>query len=118
MAELQHDIHQTAVEKGWWPTAADGTSTRQFGEILALMHSELSEALEAWRDNVGNLVWIPQWDAYGVPDKPEGVAVELADCVIRIADWFESEGLDLQQVMEMKHEYNKTRSFRHGNKRA
>jgi len=49
--------------------------------------------------------------------KPEGEAVELADAVIRIMDYFESKGWDLEHVIELKHDYNKTRSYRHGGKK-
>ena len=42
--DLAADIHANAVAHGWWDEA------RSFGDIVALCHSELSEALEAYRD--------------------------------------------------------------------
>ena len=43
--ELARRSNETAHEKGWWE------SDRSFGEVVALIHSEASEALEEWRDN-------------------------------------------------------------------
>lgn len=48
--------------------------------------------------------------------KPQGVAVEMADVLIRVLDWFGSEDLDVEAIVRQKHEYNKTRSYRRGNK--
>lgn len=65
-------IRQTAVEHGW------EDEIRDQGMWLALAHSELSEALEVIRDNH------PLGEMWNREDgKPEGVLVELADCVIR-----------------------------------
>lgn len=46
--------------------------------------------------------------------KPEGVAVELADAVIRIADLCGYLGIDLDTVISEKMAYNETRPFKHG----
>lgn len=50
--------------------------------------------------------------------KPEGVAVELADCVIRILDYCGRAGIDIEEAIRIKHEYNKTRPYRHGGKKC
>jgi len=55
---------------------------------------------------------------FGPSGKPEGEAIELADAVIRIMDYCEFVGIDLEQAIQLKHEYNKTRPYRHGNKSA
>ena len=47
----------------------------------------------------------------------EGVPSELADVVIRIMDICEYYGIDLEKVILEKHEYNKKREFKHGNKK-
>lgn len=186
--QLKKEIHENAVAHGWWETE------RSFGEICALIHSELSEALEEYRSKNPNIYIIgehgitpitpEEWNG----EKPEGIAVELADAVIRILDymgkdgieyctdagdifaaipstiinadfgdfiarchsyisdayigsfikdkagkqfsisalsvcirrigaWCETEGLDLAEVIAIKHEYNKMRPYRHGGKR-
>ena len=108
--ELQERAHKTAIEHGWW------TGERNVGELIALMHSELSEALEEWRE-YGYVSARRAWEA-GAEPKPVGLGAELADCVIRIADFCKHYNLDLAALLEMKMEYNETRPYRHGGKRA
>ena len=49
-------------------------------------------------------------------DKPEGIAVEMIDCVIRIFDFLSQNGIDIDKVMDLKMKYNETRPYRHGGK--
>jgi hypothetical protein len=130
--ELAADIHRNAVDHGWWD------EPRSFGDIIALCHSELSEALEEYRSGKEMVYFThckcKENGGLCVPDevnecpnnpeqcgafefgKPEGVAVEMIDCIIRILDWCGKEGVDVDALLVMKHEYNKTRPYRHGGK--
>jgi NTP pyrophosphatase (non-canonical NTP hydrolase) len=93
--ELVREAHGTAIDKGWhiYPRTAL--------EIHALIHSEIAEATEAAR--VG---------------KPTLQLEELADAIIRIADYCGSRNWDLGQALAVKMAYNRTRPFRHGGKLA
>lgn len=83
------EVHENAVAHGWWD------EERSLAEIVALCHSELSEALEEYRAARPML-----WFAEG-SDKPEGIAVELADCIIRILDWFGKCGVNTDGALEV-----------------
>ena len=101
--DIAKSIHKNAVNHGWWD------EPRAFGEIIALCHSELSEALEAYRKNEP-MVWMNG-------DKPDGMAVEMVDCIIRILDYLAYENMDIEDLLMAKHGYNLTRPFKHGGKR-
>lgn len=95
-------IHKTAREKGWWDTA------RNDGEIIALIHSELSEALEALRHGNKSDNHIPQFS---------GVEAEYADVIIRIMDHAYARGYDVAGAIAAKMCYNQSREFKHGGKK-
>lgn len=95
--------YELCVEKGFYPD--DGTP-RNFGEAIALVHSELSEALEAHRKN--------QQDTH-LPHR-SGVEVELADALWRIFDIAGSLGLDLGGALREKRTINENRPYKHGKK--
>tara|TARA_B100000945_G_C20219122_1_gene519747 strand:+ start:101 stop:424 length:324 start_codon:yes stop_codon:yes gene_type:complete len=102
LIEKSHDI---AISKGWWD------QEREIPELIALIHSELSEALEEYRVSE-NL------DIRYENNKPEGFVVELADVLIRIFDLSGKYKIDLKKALETKLKYNETREYRHGNKKA
>lgn len=102
--ELVKDINQNANEKGWWD------KERSFGDFISLCHSELSEALEEHRNGRCNS------EIYYAGVKPEGIPIELADVIIRIFDFCGEHYIDIENAIKIKHDYNKTRGYRHGDK--
>ena len=101
------ESYDNAKDHGWHD------SERSIGDLICLMHSELSEALEEHRN--GHLPSEIYFND-NKPNKPEGIPVELADCIIRIFDFCGLYGIDLETVLKQKMEYNRTRPYRHGNK--
>lgn len=99
---LSTEIHNNSKNKGWWD------KPRNDGEIIALIHSELSEALEALREGEPPDDKLPQHNA---------VAVELADAVVRILDYSKAKGYNIGKILVDKHEYNMNRSYKHGGKK-
>lgn len=110
----QLQIHHLAKEKGWY----DGIDTINIHRLppdfiparLALIHSEISEALEDYRKN-----GIPE--AYNEKEMGGGsFEEELADAVIRIFDLAGLLKIQIGSYILKKHKYNKTRPYRHGGK--
>lgn len=98
---VQRAVYKMALEKGWWD------EPREDGTIIALIHSELSEALEGLRKDL-------------ISDKiPPFLAVEeeLADVIIRIMDAAERRGWRVCDAVLAKIRYNADREYRHGGKR-
>jgi NTP pyrophosphatase (non-canonical NTP hydrolase) len=88
---------ETSCKGGWHIDIVTGElKTRNFGEAIALCHSELSEALEA--------------DRKGLMDDKlphrDGREVELADCVIRILDLAQILGLNIAAALIEKNRFN------------
>lgn len=102
--ELVGEAHEQAKKSGWH----DGEPRHPL-VFHMLMVSELAEASEQVRINAPDF-WLSELG------KPEGELAELADVIIRIADYAGSRGWDLDRAIREKLDYNRTRSYRHGNK--
>lgn len=117
--EWAERIHENAVDHGWWTGVVhtpDFSSIRDdvdrpLPEILMLCVCELAESMEEYRDRKP-LIY------EGENGKPEGIAVEMVDCIIRILDWMGHNGVDVDDLIKKKHAYNLGRPYRHGGKQA
>lgn len=129
--DWQEEVRTVNEANGWHETP------RTFGDGVALLHSEVSEMFEAWRDwgyedvtmaehekgclgagahAEGRCPWL------NGPMKPEGVGSEMADVFIRLMNEVEEakragHPIDLEREVARKLAYNRTRGYRHGGKR-
>lgn len=128
--------HLTAVNKGWWSkeerdinlickendvseTVRDALrirfGTRSFVECMGLIDCESAEAIEDYR------VYGLDPEKFLFKDengKPCGIASELADILIRVADLCGMHDIPLAEAVEAKMQYNAGRPLRHGDKHA
>src|SRR5690606_31726643 len=102
---LAADINHNAREKGFWPPDPEDDLMVNDAEKIALMHAELSEALEGLRKGNPADAKLPEFTE---------AEVELADTVIRIMDLAHARGWRVAQAIEAKTKYNTTRPFKHG----
>lgn len=124
LEEMQAEIYEINQANGWFD------SGRSFGDDVALLHSEVSEMFEAFRDhgladataparpvaatNEGSFVQ-DQLGLVSLP-KPEGVGSEAADIFIRLLDTCQRAGINLRDEYTRKVAFNKTRGYKHGGK--
>lgn len=125
ISSWQHTVHSNSVSKGWHENPAcqakplregdepTGVDFDRVAALIALLHSEASEALEEVRKGKFALYIVKDNRGF---DKPEGVVAELADVAIRAMDIAGALGLDLEAAIRAKHAYNRTREPRHGGK--
>jgi len=84
--------HKVAVDHGWWD------SNRSTAEVIMMIVTELAEAVQEYRTN-------------GNSDK---FREEIADTFIRLCDMVGAYDIDIEKEIMKKHEYNKTRPYKHG----
>lgn len=100
---LCRQAYEIAKNKGWYDEGHPNDAER-----IALMHSELSEALEAMRK--------PDLKDKHLPEL-NPVVVELADVCIRIFDYCGANGFDLEEAIFAKMQVNRNRPHKHGGKK-
>ena len=126
--KLAIEIHENAKLKGFFD------SEKNIGEMLCLIHSEVSEALEADREN--HYTELSSIQLKGMADKDFGNTYhyddifnlgfeedvkntfedELADVVIRVLDLCAFKGIDIESHIKAKMRYNAMREHKHGKK--
>lgn len=95
------NAHRIAREHGWHD------EEHEDGTRLALIHCEISEALQALRDGNRADKHCPDFSS---------LEIELADVVIRIMDYAGLQNLDIAGAIIAKMHYNETRPYKHGGK--
>lgn len=93
--EYRDECHKIAKAKGWWK------EDRSIPELLCLVHSEVSEALEAYRNH-----------------DHSNFEEEISDIMIRLFDMAGKFNIDLDRSVLDKMAKNRLREYRHGGKRA
>lgn len=131
---LAQHIHNWARRKKWWEVDFNGKTVvnRPPLELLMLVVTEAAEAAEearhpefdplltyAGKDRVPYQEAVEHANRHGQPlPKPEGFGIELADIIIRCLDTATAYGINIEEAVARKLEYNETRPERHGGKRA
>ena len=113
-------IHRNNIEKGFYERE------KNIGEMLCLIHSEVSEALEADRNNryamrtdmrelnnrVNDEIFISEY----VNNVKGSFEEEMADIIIRVLDLCAYREIDIEQHIKAKMRANKNRIKYHGKK--
>ena len=117
--KLAKEIHQNAKDKGFFET------DRNLGELLCLIHSEVSEALEADRkskyckQDVKQILEIEdnnKFQKFFENSVKNTFEDELADVLIRVLDLAAYKNIDLETHINAKMKYNALRAKKHGKK--
>lgn len=109
--ELAQDIHQINQAHGF------AIGPQNFGEQMALIHSEISEALEHYRKGASPIDILWEVDPHsGIRNKPDGIPIELGDVIIRVLGVVGYYGIDIDTAIAEKIAFNRNRPFLHGNK--
>jgi len=106
---LAAEIHRGNIAAGWYSDPATGERiVRNVPEMLCLVHSEISEAMEGYRKSLAD---------DHLPHRPM-IEVELADAIIRILDLAGYLAIDVGGAIADKREYNRTRADHRPENRA
>lgn len=106
LGDLCEAAYENSRAHGFWEEGQQDVAAK-----LCLIHSEVSEALEEYRD--GHPLTATRLDERG---KPEGFGVELADVLVRVFDLAGRHNINLAECLKMKMAYNATRPLKHGGK--
>jgi len=123
MEKLQQRAHANSKDKGFW----DGEDNRNIPSKICLIHSELSEMLEAFRSgNPDCTKTLPDMNGNPLPlaimksanwKTMKSIEEEAADVFIRLLDLCEYLGIDLAQCTLVKMRYNEGIAKMHGGKK-
>jgi NTP pyrophosphatase (non-canonical NTP hydrolase) len=111
ISEMQRQAYQCSKDHGFH----DDEKNEHIGLKLMLIVSEVSEALECFRDSSGPIDLVSttyKQTKNGL--KPEGLPSELADVLIRVGDLAGQIGFDLEKAVEEKMAFNISRPYKHG----
>jgi NTP pyrophosphatase (non-canonical NTP hydrolase) len=113
--DLAKECYETSKSKGFYEEPPS------FENRIALIHTEVSEAMEEFREGRAPTDYRytgPRVQADGTPTipKPEGIPSEFADVIIRILDASAYYGIDIDRAVTEKMAFNKTRPHKHGKK--
>lgn len=115
--DFAQEVYNVSVDHGWWDKEPG------FCDILALCHSELSEALDEYRNDRPLCYYLDNDDDISTDmsaykgQELHGIGIELADCILRILDYCAGKDIDIEMLLRLKNEYNKTRAYKHGGKK-
>lgn len=122
LACMAEEVYACNQQNGWFD------DERRFAEDIALLHSEASEMLEAFRDGLletayehisttnGSKFLSDQPEIEGVLGKPVGIGSEAADVLVRLLDTCKRHDIDLFEEFRRKLDFNWTRGHKHGGK--
>jgi len=113
--EWRDEVYTVAKNNGFHSF----TSVPVLGNFIANLHSEVTELWEAYRAGTLNerCDKAAKMEEHGV-EAMTCAEEELADIIIRALDTAHVLGIDVDSAVTRKNAFNKTRSYRHGNKRA